>query len=172
MMMKKSIMIYLVSMFLIIGCNSTENQKPNLSSTNNNDRAEIKKVLEDYKQSINQFDTTLAKTFWLTTDEVSFIHPRGHEKGWDGIKKGIYEMFNNRFSQRDLKSYDEMINIFGDMAVLEFYWVFDATFSGDNPTEMQTKGRETQVLKKINDVWRIVHVHYSSMPRTGEREGF
>ncbi|MDO1513722.1 hypothetical protein Q2T41_13745 [Maribacter confluentis] len=39
-------------------------------------------------------------------------------------------------------------------------------------TAMQTRGRETQILKKINDEWRIVRVHYSGMPKTGDKERF
>tara|TARA_R110000764_G_scaffold239973_2_gene341057 strand:- start:8579 stop:9070 length:492 start_codon:yes stop_codon:yes gene_type:complete len=136
------------------------------------DTTEIHQLLEDYKESINRADTTLAKTFWFTDPEVSFIHPKGHEKGWEEVKKGIYGMFGNRFSKRDLKSHTESITMYGDMAILEFYWVFDATFSGPDPDQMQSKGRETQVLKKIDGTWRIVHVHYSGMPKTGEREGF
>ncbi len=136
------------------------------------DKKAIQQIIADYKNSINQFDTTLAKTFWLTSEEVSFIHPRGHEKGWNSIKTGIYEMFGTRFSKRDLKSYNETITIYGDMAVVEFYWVFDAIFSGENPTTMQTKGRETQVMKRFGTEWKIVHIHYSGMPASGEREGF
>jgi len=54
------------------------------------------------------------------------------------------------------------------MAILEFYWVFDAILAGDNPVPIQTKGRETQVLKKFGETWRIVHIHYSGMPETRE----
>ncbi len=56
-------------------------------------------------------------------------------------------MFGNRFTKRDLKSHTESIGIYGDMAILEFYWVFDATFSGPDPDQMQSKVRESQVLK-------------------------
>jgi len=167
--MKNIILIGILSIVVFNSCNSKKGDNLNQKQ---DDNIAIKELLENYMKSINQADTTLAKTFWLTTQEVSFIHPRGHEKGWEGIKKGIYEMFGNRFAQRDLKSYDETITLFGDMAVLEFYWVFDATYAGENSTPMQSKGRETQVLKKIDGEWRIVHIHYSSMPVTGEREGF
>ena len=168
-MMKNILFFGLITTILFYGCNSPMKES---AKNGTDDKKSINQLLENYKISINKIDTTLAKTFWLTEPEVSFIHPKGHEKGWDGIKKGIYEMFGNNFSQRDLKSYDETINLYGDMAVLEFYWIFDATFMGKNPTTIQTKGRETQVLKKIDDQWRIVHVHYSGMPVTGEREGF
>jgi len=35
-----------------------------------------------------------------------------------------------------------------------------------------THGRETQVYRKVDGAWRLVHVHYSGMPVTGERLGF
>jgi len=167
--MKCSLTMRLIFVSILLSCNDAREDSPEFINT---DKEEINKLLENYKKSINEIDTTLAKSFWLTDSRVSFIHPRGHEKGWEGIKTGIYKMFKDRFTKRDLKSYDETITIFGDMAVLEFYWIFDATFSGENPADMQTKGRETQVLKKIDGQWRIVHIHYSGMPATGELEGF
>ena len=131
-----------------------------------NEQEAIRKVLENYRLSINRADTG------LTGPEATFIHPRGHEKGWEEIKSGIYEMFGSRFTKRDLKSYNESVQLYGHMAILEFYWVFDATRSGEKPSQMQSRGRETQVLKKTGNDWKIVHVHYSGMHKTGEREGF
>lgn len=136
------------------------------------DRQALQTLLENYITSINNADIALAETFWLTTPEVSFINPKGHVKGWENIKTKVYRMFGNRFSKRDLKSNKETITIYGNMAVIEFYWVFDATFAGENPQVIQTKGRETQVVKKFGDEWKLVHVHYSNMPVTGKREGF
>ena len=163
-------MILILAITVIFTACNTQSRRDD--SYVQNDIKAIEQVIENYKTSINRADTTLAATFWLTTPEVSFIHPRGHEKGWEEIKSGIYGMFGSRFSKRDLKSYNETIQLYGDMAVVEFYWIFDAVFSGENPESMQSKGRETQVLKKIEEEWRIVHVHYSGMPKNGEREGF
>ena len=72
------------------------------------------------------------------------------------------ECSETMFKTRDLKSSNEIINVYNDVAWVEFYWVFDASFTDGKP--MQTKGRETQILKKIDNQWRIVHVHYSGMP--------
>ncbi|CAM3548583.1 YybH family protein [Sphingobacterium prati] len=130
----------------------------------------VKKILSTYIASINQADTTLGAKISLTEENLNFIHPRGHEKGWEGIKSDIYGMFDSTFSQRDLKSTEEIITFFDDVAILEFYWVFDAVFKDGN--SLQTKGRETQVSKKIGGDWKIIHVHYSNMPVTGECEGF
>lgn len=167
--MKKLILILWFLSAILASCSSP---KTDDVQTLHMETQSVEQVLDNYKMSINQADTVLASTFWLTTPQASFIHPRGHEKGWEEIKSGIYEMFGSRFSIRELKSYNETIQLYGDMAVVEFYWIFDATFSGENPTPMQSRGRETQVMKKFGNNWKIVHVHYSGMPKTGEREGF
>ncbi|MDI9862898.1 nuclear transport factor 2 family protein [Flectobacillus sp. DC10W] len=143
-----------------------------LAQKSTTDLQKINKLLEIYKMSINKADTTLGKKVFITTQKLTFIHPRGHEKGWDGIKRGIYEMFGTTFSNRNLKSDHETITVYKDMAILEFYWVFDATFADEKLTPLQTRGRETQVLKKINGEWKIVHVHYSNMPVIAEGQGF
>ncbi len=134
--------------------------------------AAIKTLLVQYKKSINDADTTLGSKIWAHTNEVSFIHPRGHEHGWEGVKNNVYGMFRNAFSARDLKSDNETINVYGDVAWVEFYWVFDATFAGEKPMPLQTKGRETQILKKIKNEWRIEHIHYSGLPVTEQQKGF
>jgi len=78
----------------------------------------------------------------------------------------------NRFSKRDLRIHNIKINLLTDnTAVVEFYWDFYATFREDN-TDIITNGRESQTLIKVNDKWKIAHVHYSNMPVTGDKEGF
>jgi ketosteroid isomerase-like protein len=134
------------------------------------DKLLIVRLLEDYKISINTADTVLGAKLWANTTEVSFIHPRGHEKGWNEIKENFYGLFRDMFKTRNLKTYNETITIYDNVALVEFYWVYDAIFTDGK--SLQTKGRETQVLKKIDAAWKIIHVHYSGMPMTGEREGF
>jgi ketosteroid isomerase-like protein len=156
----------------IIFCGAYSIQSIGQTSRESDEKIAIKNVLDAYITSINNADTTLGGKVFLTSEKVNFIHPRKHEKGWENIKSGIYGMFGSRFTKRDLKSTEEIITFFDDVAILEFYWVFNAIFNDENATPIQTKGRETQVLKKIGKDWKIIHVHYSSMPVTGEGEGF
>lgn len=167
--MKNLLLVIVVS---IVVCGTYSIQSFGQTSQEDAERVAIKKVLENYMTSINKADTVLGSKVFLTSEKVNFIHPRKHEMGWRNIKSGIYGMFGSRFTKRDLKSTKEFINFFDDVAILEFYWVFDATFNDEKGTRIQTKGRETQVLKKYGSDWKIIHVHYSSMPVTGEREGF
>jgi hypothetical protein len=46
-------------------------------------------LLRQYEKSIDDADTVLAAKLWAKTSEVSFIHPRGSEYGWSGVKNVI-----------------------------------------------------------------------------------
>ncbi|NSW52250.1 MAG: nuclear transport factor 2 family protein [Anaerolineae bacterium] len=143
----------------------------------NEDRyKEIRKTIaarvNDYARSINDADTDAAEQIWSTSDDVTLIHPRSHEHGWDQVKTEFYEKtMRDRFSQRHLEVFDLSIYPYESVVIVEFYWVFDAVFRIDGSAH-QTKGRETQVFHDVNGQWLLKHVHYSGMPVTGEREGF
>src|SRR5690242_5081669 len=42
----------------------------------------IKDLIAKYAKSVDDADTTLAAKVWSNSADVSFIHPRGHERGW------------------------------------------------------------------------------------------
>lgn len=128
-----------------------------------NDSTEIKSLIEKYAESISNADTVLASALFAHSNEVSFIHPRGHEQGWAEINNHIYKFFGDFFSERKLSISNEHITVYGDAAWVEFYWVFDGTIKKDN-SSLQTKGIETQVWRKTKNEWHLVHVHYSDMP--------
>jgi ketosteroid isomerase-like protein len=75
------------------------------------------------------------------------------------------------FSERKLSPRDISIQMLGDAAVVEFYWDFVAKFRKDG-SSITTHGRETQVYRRTPEGWRLVHVHYSGMPVTDQRQGF
>ena len=136
------------------------------------DRAEIKQLITKYTHSIDSCDTTLAREVWLDSPRDTFVHPLGHEKGFEQIKENIYEkLFGQTFSERKLTAHDLSVDVSGESAVAEFYWDFTATFRKTGK-QITTHGRETQVYLKSNGAWRLVHVHYSGMPVANPTEGF
>lgn len=136
------------------------------------DIAAIKKVIDQYADSITNYDLKEAERIWQTDDRTTFIHPRGNEYGWKAIRDHFYgTTMYEHFSKRHLYVRDISIQVYGDSAVAVFYWDFPAVFRTDG-TEVTTHGRETQVYERTKDGWKIVHVHYSQMPITGEKQGF
>jgi ketosteroid isomerase-like protein len=147
------------------------------TSAENRSQAErtILAVIAAYARSGDALDIPLAETFWLTTDEASFIHPRGHQHGWDEIRQHFYlDTLGARFTARHLVPRDAAIHVLwadGDAAWAEFEWDFYAT-RRDDVSAVRTAGRESQLFWRIDGAWRLVHVHYSGRPVSGEREGF
>lgn len=129
-------------------------------------------MVAKYARSVDEADTTLAAQVWLDSPDVSFIHPLGHEHGFDQIKQNVYKhLMSETFSERKLSPRDVAVHANGNSAWVEFYWDFAAKVRKDG-SPITTHGRETHVYWKMPDGWRLVHVHYSGMPVTQERQGF
>ena len=128
-------------------------------------------VLENYVRTVNDLDLDLANSIWGQSVVPSFIHPRGHERGWEAIRQSFYVETMGLFSKRDLRLKDIVVTPLTDnVSFAEFYWDFDATFPDGSP--LVTEGRETQVWKREDNAWKIVHVHYSGPATQEEGEGF
>ena len=135
-------------------------------------REEIESLIAKYRKSIDAADTNLASQIWWDSPEASFIHPLGHEHGFEQIKENVYRrLMGGMFSERKLSAHDIAVQVLGDAAVAEFYWDFAAKLRKDG-SPVTTHGRETQVYRRLPDGWRLVHVHYSGMPVASERQGF
>src|SRR5260370_145781 len=136
------------------------------------DVAVIRNLIEKYAKSVDAADTALAGEVWLDSPDVSFIHPLGHEHGFEQIKQNVYtRLMGEMFLERKLSVHDVSVHVYGDAAWAEFYWDFVARVRKDG-SPLTTHGRETQLYQKIQGRWRLVHVHYSCMPVTAERQGF
>lgn len=147
------------------------NPKAEDASEVSGDSEKIQHLIEQYAESIDAADTTLASKIWLDSPNVSFIHPLGHEHGFDQIKRNVYNrLMGETFSERKLTPHDISVHVYKDAAWAEFYWDFVAKFRKDG-TPITTHGRETQVYWKTKDGWRLVHVHYSGMPAAEQRQG-
>jgi ketosteroid isomerase-like protein len=132
----------------------------------------IKRIIAKYAKSIDAADTTLASEIWWDSPEVSFIHPLGHEHGFEQIKQSVYtRLMGETFSERKLTPHDIAVHVCGASAWSEFYWDFNAKFRKDGQP-ITTHGRETQIYRKIEGTWRIIHVHYSGMPTTQPAQDF
>ncbi len=132
----------------------------------------IKNLIAKYAKSVDDADTTLGAEIWSDSPDVSFVHPLGHEHGFEQIKQNVYKrLMGETFSERKLNIHDVSVRVYGDAAWADFYWDFAARFRKDGST-LATHGRETQIYRKEQGDWRLVHVHYSGMPAAGEGTGF
>jgi hypothetical protein len=164
-------LIGVVSILNLTSCNQPDKlQDKNDGQNLTMDSTTIKDLVKKYTESINGADTVLGSKLFGHTKEVTFIHPLGHARGWDEINKTIYTFFRDTFSSRELKAFNEHVSIYDNTAWVEFYWTFDAKFKKED-TPFQSRGRETQIWRKTNEAWSLVHVHYSGMPVTNPLDG-
>lgn len=113
-------------------------------------KQEITEGINRYLYSIDKADPTLGKQLFYVSPETSFIHPRGHERGWSQIAENFYgTTMGKTFSKRTLKlDAPPAIHVYGNAAVAEFDWHFTAV-RRDNGQTQHTTGRESQVWAKI-----------------------
>jgi len=125
------------------------------------DNLAIHHLLEQYVQAVDSVDLKLLAQVWSHSPDVSFIYPLGEEHRFDAIEQNVFEkVMSGMFSVRDLKPHDVMVYVNGDSAWSEFHWDFHATLRKDG-SAVTTHGVETQVYRKEDGHWHLVHVHYS-----------
>lgn len=124
----------------------------------------VRQQIAKYAAALDAANIDLASQVWLTSSDVSFINPEGHQRGWEEVKE-VYQFFGSAFSERKLTVRDVSVHVNRDSAWAEFYWHFSAKQRNDGSV-IQTDGRETQVYRKIGNRWLLVHVHYSGLATT------
>lgn len=136
-------------------------------------KQEITEGINRYLYSIDKADPTLGKQLFYVSPENSFIHPRGHERGWSQIAENFYgTTMGKTFSKRTLKLDAPLLFMCMAMPPLQ-------SSTGILPQyavimgRLNTRQAAKAVWAKIpNTGWRIVHVHYSGPAKTGVGEGY
>ncbi len=126
------------------------------------DSADIKELVDQYAQSINKADSTLAYHLFAHTGTESFVHPAGFERGWPQINTNIYNTLRNLYSKRKWNITHERIWLFECAASVEIEWTMDVTLKKDN-SALRFKGNETQLWAKLKGEWRLAQVHDSGI---------
>ena len=125
------------------------------------DCAAIHRLLGEYAKVVDTVDLKLLAQVWSHSPDVSFIYPLGEEHGFDAIEQHVFQkVMGGMFSARNLEMHNVMIYVNGNSAWSEFHWDFHATMRKDGSAVI-THGVETQIYRKEEGRWRLIHVHYS-----------
>lgn len=129
----------------------------------NEAKENLKTLLGNYMKSVSNLDKQLARTVWADASDVSIINGMGQFFGFNSIFDDFILKAFSGLSERKLSSLSEVVNIHGDMAYIQFYWAFD--IKDREGKADQRRGRETLICRKVNNEWKIYHIHYSGMPQ-------
>jgi len=88
------------------------------------------------------------------------VPPPGRFQGWDTIGR-LFKDFFDRFSEIHLSFDNVQVVVDGTMA----YATYDWTMTGRmGEYAVNDRGEATSVYRKEQGGWRLVHLHYSSVP--------
>jgi ketosteroid isomerase-like protein len=136
------------------------------------DKRAIERLIATYAMAVDEADTHLADQVFSNGPEVTFIHPQGEEHGRAQIDADVFRnLMGGTFSERKLTPKGISVHVYGDTAWSEFNWDFFAKARKDG-SPFHSQGRETQIYRRENGQWHIVHVHYSGVPVSGNLKGF
>ena len=79
------LLAFVISFAAACAPQSATPEKPEATAGHDAEVAAVRVLVGKYVQSVDDADTTLAGEIWLRSPHVSFIHPRGHEVGWETI---------------------------------------------------------------------------------------
>ena len=106
---------FLLLCLAAVGC-AAETAKPaEPVSDSPTEIAEITDLVAKYAESVDDADTKLAAEIWATTPDVTFIHPAGHEHGWEEVKTNLYtKLMGEMFSERKLTPKNILVHTYSD----------------------------------------------------------
>ena len=133
------------------------------NETKDVEKEALRIAMQNYFDSVSNLNMELARKVWAEDKNISIITPRSHFFGFESIKNDFFLKAFSNFKFRKLNSLAESITIYGNSARIELYWIFD-TVNGAS-VKGQNRGRESLVFEKISNQWKLMHVHYSHVPK-------
>ena len=126
------------------------------------DETELRNLMNVYAEAANEADAKLGSQVWCGSEEDSVTNPGGHWQGPQQIK-AFYTLLNDTYSERKLTFDTVSIHSYGDFAWTEFTGDFVAKQRKDG-APFSFHAAETQIYRKSDGKWCLVHVHYATFP--------
>jgi ketosteroid isomerase-like protein len=128
----------------------------------------IEALLDTYQKCVRDADTNLLFTIWPEDRSISYVNPSERIQSAKGLAAFWQNAMGKRFTKRELRRKNVSIHIANDFAWAVFDWDFTATLPDGKP--FTSSGWETQLYRKTNKGWKIVHIHYS-VPLPSAKQG-
>lgn len=121
----------------------------------------VKEVIQEWLSALNECDTERVKKVWDESyDGLTYIAEENNDAlhGWvgvDGYYNGLADVTEANWEMDNLK-----MDVIGDVAWVYITYVVEAAIKSFNRTVV-FPGRNTFILRKVNDRWKIIHYHES-----------
>ena len=132
------------------------------------DEDAIMQLMSDYFKAWNTNDNKLMASVHWKSPDFSFFGPNKDTsffiKGWDETAELFKTTFESPIGTYTLTYHDpQVLMLENNVALVTLYTIWNINNTDTNVQEIQ-QIRGTQVVKKLNGKWHIVHVHWSILP--------
>lgn len=111
-------------------------------------------------------DAARMEALWSHAGDVACVHPGWHRlDGWEEISRSWRAIFANSRAWK-VHPEEERAFVSTDVAVVLCVEILEASGAAGEPARMQA----TNVFRREDGGWRMVHHHASAMPEAGEQE--
>ena len=143
--------------FVLVGC--TSDNQPERDVVNDpfsEAQAEISEVIQSIRNDVKSANIDGLQAIHLESDKFTKFGPRSFDRQDVTSTNQSEAAFFSSVSITEYEVTDLKIDVFGDIGIATYYP--QATFV-NNGEEGKASGRQTLVLLKTQDGWKIVHEH-------------
>jgi ketosteroid isomerase-like protein len=130
-----------------------------MSSKNVTAEADVRAASDQFYSALDEMangDAGSMADVWSHEDDVTTMHPiGGREEGWDAVN-GSWEGVASMSEGGEVTRTDQLIRVTGDLAYELCTESASMTIAGD---QLSLEGRATNVYRKENGEWKVVHHH-------------
>jgi len=125
-------------------------------------KTEVDEVIREWYLALNANDVDRVKSIWdRTYDQLVYIAEENNEAlyGWSGVE-GYYDGLKSDVGSVEWKIDDLQTDVIGEAAWAYLTYVVEVEMKSFNRT-MTFNGRNTFMLRKTDNQWKIIHYHES-----------
>lgn len=156
--MKRNLLMVLIGMLVIFGCNKAKQGKVDIEK----ERNAIKLVLEKYAIANENQDMAMIEDIWCPSERIISFGTESGEKmvGWAQIKSAVERQFSN-FSNTFISYRDQIIEVNDTGNTAWFSEIINYNFILDGEAHSYEGLRYSGVLVKKDGKWKLVQTHMS-----------
>jgi uncharacterized protein (TIGR02246 family) len=161
--MKKHTIYGLLIIFTLVFCLSVAPL-----ATASSDEEEVLQLISNYFKAWNTNDYELMSSIHWHSPDMSFFGS-GKDvafltKGWEKTAEVFKSLFKNPVGTFSFSYHHPQVLMLEDNVAIVTEYVISTTNPPSVPEQQITQQRLTQVVKKIDGKWQIVHNHWSIFP--------
>jgi ketosteroid isomerase-like protein len=131
-------------------------------SGNTGDLESIRALVAREVEAVNKKDLKTLSEVWSQASGISLfdVPPPGRFAGWEAIGRQFNDFFD-KFSEIHLGVENVKVEVSGPIGYATYDWMMSGRM-GDYA--LNDRGQATAIYRKEGGTWRLVHLHYSSVP--------